>query len=234
MDDDESEEKRKRDLEHQLKRAREPLDHSPSSGPPGSEQKSYDVESPTLRDGRSMTHTTFYANDEHTPLARSVGNEETDCIDKRFNSSKQRWEWLRKVNNGTGHNDHIKENAAVNKSRDVDIVCSALDATDQQKSRINGLLKLAHDDRERGLFFGPQRPIEVVIIAAATLAINEDGRPLQQNISREEPDSLESYKVPSQAEGIDFEMVATAFIPESIDEPLKEVQSVRKQLRSYL
>jgi len=223
MEDDD-----RRDEDH----PEETLDYAPSSGSRTTHRDVHDDDVPTEHDGRATTDTTFIPDGNGTPLSR------TD--DDRFDTAHDRWQWLNKLQDGypTTGDDGTEQKAnsrAFNVKRDVEVVSQLVELTDYQQKRALEILATVQEQRDGGLDFGPDKPLEVTIVAAVRLACHEDGRPFGTDVSLPEmDDSSESDVSGATNDSSAYTVCTTQFIPKSVDEPHSAVKQKQEQLRSEL
>jgi hypothetical protein len=218
------------DDDYMVSQQREPLDYSPSSGAVGAHEKTYDGTAPRSHDGRAETETSFHPTYSSTPFPRTRGDTDGEAVDTRFDTERERWQWLRKLNDGLredGDGGRVK----IHRERAVSVACSAFNATEYQEQRINHLLESVQEERETGLFFGRDRPVEVVILGAVTIVLNEDGRPLQHTFLREDSDGGGDGGVGTDM--VAFDEFAETFTPVGVTQPVREIKTVRSTLAEY-
>ena len=217
----------KRDEEHPA----EELDYSPASGSRNTHRATADESVPTEHDGRAKTTTTFIPSSDETPLSR--------CDDNRFDSSHDRWQWLNKLHDGfpTAGDDSTEQeqrNRAANLRRDIAVVCQTLGVSDYQQQRALAICETIQANRDTGLNFGSEKPLEVTIVAAVRLACREDGRPLDDDISVPQPaeqpvtDSDDTVSLKA------YPVILSKFIPDSVDNPDDAVKRTQQLLRESL
>lgn len=147
------------DEERRRKENEEPLDHSPSSGPPGSTQKDFEASAPQSNDGRSETRTTFYAQE--------ADNDEID------------YRKLAKINDGHYFEGSEERRRRAEQRRDVDIITTKFGFNESQKERSLYLLSQV----ENGQRFESD---QILALTIATIVANEDDWMIRQEDEFEE------------------------------------------------
>jgi len=148
--------------ERRRKETRERLDRSPSSGPVGSEEKSYDHSAPTSHDNRAKTRTTFFANEASN-----------DVDDVHPAEMKVDYDYLAKLNDGLHDNERKSRKRKAEKKRDLEIFADRAKLTPVQTQDVFYLVESIDD-------LGSFHSEEVFLLAAITMVANIHGRRIRK------------------------------------------------------
>ncbi len=108
--------------------------------------------------------------DENAPSMLDAVTADTSFNPSDGGSDVEYWQWLSELNDGRGASDRSVQIHDAGVQRDIDVVCDLLHCTSHQRDRVEWLLRNMDID---GVVL-PSGPIEIVVIAAVTVVVDED------------------------------------------------------------
>lgn len=173
----------------------------------------YDETAPHDNDGRSETRTGFDPTEAASRLVERDGQVYS------------KWEWLNQLNDGRWDQDRREQNNTFGLRNDVVLLVETINDMAETRSldpeRVMRFVEGVREDRENGLQFGSDRPLEATIIASATLIANLDGWPIRRDLETEDGTS-------------GYEFLLDEFVPSDSATDKEDIRDLRATLREYL
>lgn len=196
-------------MDNESHRRLDRLDYSPVSAERPYDDIDHDERGPREHDGRADNRTSFDASDASDGTVERDGN------------TYDKWTWLAHLNENAHTDERDARKRQAERRRDVEILVQSTNdyATEQDKAhvltpeRVFSLLDTlveAEDDFR----FGPQRPVEVAILSALSLAANEQGWMIRQSDL--------------------FEEFVTTYIPDDSEADRGTIMQMRQRIRDAM